>query len=68
MNKPTAVQSFVLDSLKEEIRAQLETCTESQNALFALIFPNGIDALPEDKLRSALALVLRTTSANAAKL
>ena len=53
------------DFARPGLRRLLAQCTEKQQAFFTRVFPEGIDALTEEKIKGAIALVLRTLKKNA---
>lgn len=62
-----AADRFVLDALRSEVKRLLSECTEAQQAFFLKVFPGGVDAQPEEKLRTALGLCERTIAKNMAR-
>lgn len=54
----------VRDALRAELTSLLGECSAAQQAFFLRVFPGGIDAQPEDKLRGAIDLCQRTIRKN----
>lgn len=59
-----SAEDLVLQTLRRETNQLLAECTEKQQAFFARIFPNGLDKVGEQKLRSAYELCRRTVEKN----
>lgn len=53
------VDEIVSGALRGECRMLLAQCTEKQQQMFALVFPGGIDALSDLKLKQAIQLCQR---------
>ena len=51
---------YIKDPLRCQLRALLSQCTEKQQAFFARIYPDGIDALGDARLETAIGLCERT--------
>jgi hypothetical protein len=59
---------IVTDALRAELVTLLPRLTEKQRAFFDKVFPGGIDAQPDDKLKTAISLCQRTIQKNEASL
>lgn len=53
------------DYARPELRRLLAQCPEEQQAFFLRVFPEGIDAMNEDGIKTAIGLVQRTLKKNA---
>ena len=62
--KPVSPDTIVRQALVAQVRELLGECTEQQRKTFALVFPDGVDRLPEKKLRQAVDLCNRTVLKN----
>jgi len=54
----------VTDALRTECKSLLERCTTKQRAFFEKLFPGGIDAQPDERLKTAIGLCQRTIVKN----
>ena len=52
------------DYARPHLRELLSQCTEEQQAFFHRIFTDGIDALNEERIKTAIGLVQRTIKKN----
>lgn len=59
-----SVKTVIHKALVVAAEEGLTSCTEQQRTFFVKLFPGKIEALSEEKLRNALALIERTVEKN----